>query len=89
MRPQGVPLGDFCRALVLTKHHVWDFLQQQGFLRGPVELYGEIELLQLLDLFFESALCYAAEGFEHYAGGQRALVEKSASGRSRPQAARF
>ncbi len=73
---QGVPLSDYCWALVLTKRHVWNFLQRQGFLRGPVELYGEIELLQLLDHFFDSALGYAANGYEQYTEEQQVPVEK-------------
>jgi hypothetical protein len=62
---QGVSLADLSWAIVLTKEYIWDFLQQQGFLRGPVELYGEMELLRLLDQFFDRALCYATEGYEH------------------------
>jgi hypothetical protein len=61
---QDVSLSDFCWALVLTKEHIWDFLERQGLLRGPLELYGEMELLRLLDQFFDHAICYAAEGFE-------------------------
>jgi hypothetical protein len=80
---QGVSPSDYCWALVLTKEHVWEFLQKQGFLRGPVELYGEIELLRLLDQFFDRALCYAAEGFEQYARAQSAPVVAK---RSRAQA---
>src|SRR5437762_7706895 len=34
---QGVSLADFCWAIVLTKEHLWEFLQRQGFLRSPVE----------------------------------------------------
>jgi hypothetical protein len=63
---QGVPLADFCWAIVLTKEHLRGFLQRQGFLRSPVEIYGELELLQLLDQFFDRALCYAAEGYEQH-----------------------
>jgi hypothetical protein len=73
---QGVSLSDYCWALVLTKEHLWEFLQKQCFLRGPVELYGEIELLRLLDQFFDRALCCAAEGFEQYARAQLAPVTK-------------
>jgi len=64
---QGVSLSDYCWTIVFTKQHLWDFLQREGFLRGPVELYGEIELLRLLDQFFDTALCYAADGFERHA----------------------
>jgi hypothetical protein len=61
---QGVSVSDFCWGIVLTKEHLWEFLQRQGFLRGPVEIYGELELLRLLDQFFDRALCFAMEGFE-------------------------
>ncbi|HVO79784.1 MAG TPA: hypothetical protein VMT28_03580 [Terriglobales bacterium] len=68
---QGVSLADFSWSIVLTKEHLWDFLQRQGFLRSPVELYGEMELLRLLDQFFDHALCYAAEGYEQQARRER------------------
>lgn len=63
---QGVALSDFCWAIILTKEHIWEFLQRQGFLRGPVEIYGELELLRLLDQFFDRALCFASEGYEQH-----------------------
>src|SRR5438067_364535 len=63
---QGVSLTDFCWAIVLTKEHLWEFLQRQGFLRSTVEIYGELELLRLLDQFFDRALCYATEGYEQH-----------------------
>jgi hypothetical protein len=68
---QGVSLADFCWAIVLTKEHLWEFLRRQGFLRGPVEIYGELELLRLLDQFFDRALCYAAEGQKQHSRLQR------------------
>jgi len=63
---QGVALSDFCWGIILTKEHIWEFLQRQGFLRGPVEIYGELELLRLLDQFFDRALCFASEGYEQH-----------------------
>jgi hypothetical protein len=63
---QGVALSDYCWAMIMTKEHLWEFLQRQGFMRGPVEIYGEMELLRLLDQFFDRGLCYATEGFERY-----------------------
>jgi hypothetical protein len=64
---QGVALSDFCWAIVVTKDHLWEFLQRQGFMNSPVELYGEMELLRLLDQFFDRALVFATEGYELYA----------------------
>ena len=63
---QGVALSDFCWAIVMTKEHLWEFLQREGLIRGPVEIYGEMELLRLLDQFFDRALCFATEGYEQY-----------------------
>jgi hypothetical protein len=63
---QGVTLSDFCWAIAVIKEHLWEFLERQGFRRGPVEIYGEMELLRLLDQFFDRALCFATEGYEQY-----------------------
>jgi RsbRD-like negative regulator of sigma factor len=61
---QGVSLADVCWGIFLTKEHIWNFLQREGFLRGALEIYGEMELLRLLDQFFDRAVCYCAEGYE-------------------------
>jgi hypothetical protein len=61
---QRVTLSDFCWAIAVIKEHLWEFLERQGFKRGPVEICGEIELLRLLDQFFDRALCFATEGHE-------------------------
>jgi hypothetical protein len=63
---QGVSLSDFSWGMVIVKQHLREFLQREVFMRGPVEIYGELELVQLLDQFFDRALCFAAEGFEEY-----------------------
>ena len=61
---QGVSLQDFCWAIILMKEHLWEFLNRQGFAHNSVELYGELELLRLLDQFFDRAVCYATEGYQ-------------------------
>ncbi len=62
-------LTDFCWSMVITKEYLWDFLQAQAFLRGPVEIYGEMELLRFMGQFLDHALCYAAKGFEQHVNG--------------------
>jgi hypothetical protein len=61
---QKVSFADFCWAMVLTKEQIWDFIQREGFLGGPLEIYGAMELLRMLDQFFERAICFGAEGYE-------------------------
>jgi len=61
---QGVSVADMTWGIVLMKEHIWDFLQREGFLGGPIEIYGAMELQRLLDQFFDRAICYSAEGYE-------------------------
>jgi hypothetical protein len=77
---QGVSLSSTCWAVVITKEYLWDFLQKQGFLRNPIELYGEMELLCVMNQFFDRALCFIIEG---YAEGKPTEVEAAPRKRSR------
>jgi hypothetical protein len=61
---QNISLAHVSWGIVLTKEHIWNFLQREGFLLGPLEIFGEMELLRLLDQFFDRAICYCAEGYE-------------------------
>ncbi len=61
---QNVSFADFCWSMIFTKEQIWDFVQQHGYLQSPLEIYGEMELLRLLDRFFERAICYGAEGYQ-------------------------
>ena len=63
---QGVALSDLCWAIAIAKGHLWEFLQRQGFMSSPIEIYGEMELLRLLDQFVDRGLCFATEGYEQY-----------------------
>ena len=61
---QGVALADLCWAIQLTKEHLWEFLEREGIYGGAHEIFGELELLQLLERFFDHAIFYAALGYE-------------------------
>ena|ERR1700758_5516701 len=61
---QGVPFSQFLWAISVTKEHLWEYLQREGVLEEPVEFYGEMQLLQSLERFFDSALYFASIGYE-------------------------
>jgi len=61
---EGVPFSHWVWAIVLTKDHLWGFLQREALIDGAVELFGELEFLQLLDQFFDRAIYYGSLGFE-------------------------
>jgi len=61
---QGVPLSQLAMTIILTKENLWDFLKKESTLDRPVEVFGELEMLQLLEQFFDHAIFYAALGYE-------------------------
>lgn len=61
---QGVPLAALIWAILLTKEHLWSFLEWEGVYGGLHNVFGELELLRLLDQFFDRAVYFATEGYE-------------------------
>lgn len=61
---QGVAYSEFCWAIGITKEHLWAFLQREGGMDRAIDLLGGMELLRLLNRFFDRALYYAAIGYE-------------------------
>lgn len=67
---QGVPLSQLNWTIVLTKENLWEYLKHSNAAANLKELTGELEMLQLLDQFFDRALYFAAVGYERYQAKQ-------------------
>lgn len=61
---QKVPLSEVVQAIVMTKENLWDFLKSEAVMDRAIEIMGELELLQMLKMFFDRAIYYAAVGYE-------------------------
>lgn len=61
---QHVPLSQLIWAIALTKENLWEFLDQELVLDRPLEIFGELEILKLVDQFFQRAQFYASIGYE-------------------------
>jgi len=61
---QQVPLSEVIWVIVLTKETLWEFIKKEAVLERPVEVFGELEMLQLLEQFFDRAIYYASVGYE-------------------------
>jgi hypothetical protein len=61
---QGVPVSELIWVIILTKENLWEFLQKESMPERPAEAFGELEMLQLLDQFFDRAIYYASVGYE-------------------------
>ncbi|MGE5724004.1 MAG: hypothetical protein ACM34G_02450, partial [Acidobacteriota bacterium] len=73
---EGLSFSQLMWALAMTKEHLWAFLQREALIDRPVELFGELELMTLLDQFFDRAMYYAAVGYEqaHAERGEEARL---------------
>ena len=61
---QGVPISELIWVIILTKDNLWEFLKKENIMERPVEVFGELEMLLLLDQFFDRAIYYASIGYE-------------------------
>jgi len=61
---QRVPLSEVVQAIVLTKENLWEFLKSEAVMDRAVEIMGELELLQMLEMFFDRAIYYGVVGYE-------------------------
>jgi hypothetical protein len=65
---QKVPLSELVHAIVLTKENLWEYLKGEALTNPATEIMGELELLQMLEMFFDRAIYYAAVGYEEEVG---------------------
>ena len=55
--------------ICLVRENLWDYLQNKAELERPAEIFGELELLEMLDSFSICAIYYAALGHERASAG--------------------
>ena len=63
---QNVPLSQVTWTIILTKENLWEYLKKESVIERPTEVFGELEMLQLLDQFFDRAIYFGAIGHEQY-----------------------
>jgi hypothetical protein len=71
---EQISLHQFVWALIVSRDHLWRFLQQEAFACNVVELYGELELHQMLTQFFDRAVYYAIKAYGKAEGQNKGLV---------------
>lgn len=65
---QGVRLRQLVWALVMSRNHLWHFLQREGFVDNILEVFGKLEIQQMLNQFFDRAVYYSILGYEESVG---------------------
>lgn len=66
---QGVPASQVVWMICLVRENLWDYLQKHAELEKPAEIFGEMQLLEMLDQFFNRAIYYATLGHERACNG--------------------
>lgn len=66
---QNVPLSQVLWVIALVKENLWEYLKREDVIERPAEILGELEMLQLLEQFFDRAMFYAALGYERARAG--------------------
>ena len=61
---QGVPLSVVVAALSAVKTQLWEFLKSEAVPERPLEMYGELQLLERVDGFFDKAIVSVVRGYE-------------------------
>ena len=72
---QGVPASQVVWMICLVRENLWDYLEKYAELEKPAEIFGEVELLEMLDQFFNRAIYYATLGHERAQNGDEVFSE--------------
>lgn len=66
---QRVPLSQVIWCIALVKENLWEYLRREGSEEQITEIFSEIQILQLLEQFFDHAMYFSVLGYEQAAAG--------------------
>jgi hypothetical protein len=61
---EGIPLHEVIYALIITKNHLLNYVRTQGLGATALEIYGEQELANKVNQFYDNAIYYTVVGYE-------------------------
>lgn len=60
---QGIPLPQVIWALIISKEHLWTFLEREALADTAVQLLTEVSFILSLEQFFDRAIYYTVAGY--------------------------
>jgi hypothetical protein len=75
---QRVPLAEVIQVIVYTKENLWEFLKSEAVADRAIEIMGELELLQMLEQFFDRAIYFAALGYQEQVDCLKSQADEAA-----------
>jgi len=73
---QCVPVSQLLWCIVLVKENLWDYLRNNENLENTTQIFGELELMQMVDQFFDRAMYFAVRGHEKVRDARIAEMKK-------------
>ena len=73
---QCVPVSQLLWCMVLVKENLWSYLNGIDALENVSEIFGEVELMQMVDQFFDRAMYFAVRGHERVREARLAGMKK-------------
>jgi len=72
---QSVAVSQLVWCFVLVKENLWEYLRENENQTSTAQIFGELELTQMVEQFFDRAIYYAVRGHEevgqeHLAAGK-------------------
>jgi hypothetical protein len=64
---EGIPVSEVVYALILTKHHLRDYIRAAGLMDSAMDLYQALEFQLLVGHFFDKTIHYTVRAFERAA----------------------
>jgi hypothetical protein len=73
---QCIPVSQLLWCMMLMKENLWDFMKNMEGLENTSEIFGQLELMQMVDQFFDRAMYYAVRGHERVREARLAELNK-------------
>jgi hypothetical protein len=74
---QCVPVSQLLWCIVLVKENLWDYLKNNESLENTAQIFGELEMTQMVDQFFDRAMYHAVRGHERVREARLSELMKS------------
>jgi len=74
---QCVPVSQLLWCIVMVKENLWDYLKNNESLENTAQIFGELELMQMVDQFFDRAMYHAVRGHERVREARLSELTKS------------
>jgi monoamine oxidase len=74
---QNVPVSQLLWCIVLVKENLWEYLANKENVENAQQVFGELELMQMVDQFFDRAMYYAVRGHERVREARIGEMRKS------------